>query len=184
MASIIVSSGQTSSGIILNKDSMYVSSGGTANSTTVNFGGIMFVSGGGVANDTAVNDGELYIVGGRADKTTITKEGCVYVHAGGLANNTTVYSECFRLFRLADVGIEKRISVCHNAPINFYQDFCPLTTIHLFRDSYISRLFGVRRKSSSPIVTIPFSSRRTLMFSRTRIIFLKESLNRRNGRFS
>ncbi len=51
-------------------------------------------------------------------------------------------------------------------------------------DDYSSRLFSSSRKSSSPIVTIPFSSRRILMFSRTRMIFLKESLNRRNGRFS
>ena len=42
-----VSSGQVSSGIILNTDSMYVYDGGTAESTTVNTGGIMTVLGGG-----------------------------------------------------------------------------------------------------------------------------------------
>ena len=39
-----VSSGQVSSGIILNDDTMYVSSGGTVNNTTVNYYGGLYIS--------------------------------------------------------------------------------------------------------------------------------------------
>ena len=40
----------TSEGVNLNNDSMYVSSGGTANNTTVNSSGYMYIYSGGVAN--------------------------------------------------------------------------------------------------------------------------------------
>lgn len=51
-------------------------------------------------------------------------------------------------------------------------------------DFYSSKLLGLSRKSSMPIVTIPDSSRRILIFSRTRMIFLKESFTFRKGRRS
>ena len=54
-----------STGILLNYDSMYISSGGVANSTTVNSGGDMYISSGGVANGTTVNSGgRMYISSG------------------------------------------------------------------------------------------------------------------------
>ena len=65
-------SGQVSSGIELYYDSMYVYSGGVANSTTVDYSGYMYVSSGGTANATTVDDGHLY------------------VYAGGVANSITV----------------------------------------------------------------------------------------------
>ena len=48
----------------------------------------------------------------------------------------------------------------------------------------LSRLFGSRRNSRIPMVTIPCSSRRGFMRSFTRTIFLKESSICRSGRFS
>ena len=68
-----VSSGITSSGITLYYDSMYVSSGGTATSTTVDWSGILHVSSGGTANSTTVNSGgDLYVSsGGTATATTV-----------------------------------------------------------------------------------------------------------------
>ena len=52
-----IHSGQVSNGIIINLyDYLYVSSGGVANATTVNGGG-MYVSKSGLANATTVNSG-------------------------------------------------------------------------------------------------------------------------------
>jgi len=75
----------------LNYGSMYISSGGVANSTTVNFGGGMYISSGGVANSTTVNSGgDMYISsGGVANSTTVTY-GWMYISSGGVANSTTV----------------------------------------------------------------------------------------------
>ena len=70
-----ISSGQVSSGITLSHDSMYVSSGGTANSTTVNDSGYLYVSSGGTANETTVNDnGQMYVFNG-ASALTIRENG-------------------------------------------------------------------------------------------------------------
>ena len=54
---------------------------------------------------------------------------------------------------------------------------------HTYTD-YNSRLFGSIRKSNIPIVTMPDSSRRIFILSRTRMIFLNESLTFWNGRLS
>ena len=91
-------------------NSMYVSSGGTANDTTMN-GGWLCVRGtandttvnawgwldvyyGGTANSTTVNDwGELYVYdGGAANYTTVNDGGYLGVEFGGTANSTTVNS--------------------------------------------------------------------------------------------
>ena len=54
-------------------NSMYIMSGGVANSTAVNSSGCMYIYSGGVANSTAVNS-----------------SGCMYIYSGGVANSTTV----------------------------------------------------------------------------------------------
>ena len=87
MAEYIVSSGQVSSGIILNSyDSMTVLDSGTANSTTVNVGQL-YVSSGGVANSTTVNSrGRMWVSsGGTANSTTVNSTGSMFVSSGGAA---------------------------------------------------------------------------------------------------
>ena len=98
-AVFIYSSGTlTSSGAVIDNatlanggnNSMHISSGGTANSTTVNYGGEMNISSGGTANSTTVSRGYMYIrSGGVANSTTVTTEGHMYIFSGGVANSTT-----------------------------------------------------------------------------------------------
>ena len=72
--------------------SVFVSSGGSFNSSTVYSGAAVTVSSGGTANSTTVNSrGTLYVsAGGIADNTTVNSNGSMYVSSGGMANNTTV----------------------------------------------------------------------------------------------
>ena len=96
MAEYIVSSGEISSGIILNNaETMTVLDGGTATITTVNSEGIMHVSSGGFADSTTVNSrGSMYVSsGGTADSTTVNSRGSMYVSSGGIADHTTVNSD-------------------------------------------------------------------------------------------
>ena len=93
--SYTVSSGEVSTGIILENGSMTVLDGGTADSTTVNSGGYLYVSSGGTVNSTTVMDywGHLHVSsGGTANNTTVTSHGDMYVSSGGTAKNTTVKS--------------------------------------------------------------------------------------------
>ena len=92
-----VASGQTSNGISLENDFMYVFDGGTANTTTVNTAGSMYIEGGGTANNTVVNESGSMSVAGAANKTVVNGEGDwgsgkVTVCDGGVANSTTVNS--------------------------------------------------------------------------------------------
>ena len=107
-----VTSGQVSSGIVLYYydswlnicyGSMYISSGGTANSTTVCGGvengceydifyrGCLYVFNGGTANETTINSlGYMYVSsGGTANETTMY-DGDLYISSGGTANSITV----------------------------------------------------------------------------------------------
>ena len=112
MAAIHISNGQISAGLIVANDSMYISNGGEANSTTVNGSGIIYISSGGVANYTTVNDrGSMYISsggvanyttlswamyisnGGVANYTTVNSRGAMYISSGGVANSTAVNSD-------------------------------------------------------------------------------------------
>ena len=90
--SYTVSSGRVSSGITLYKDSMCVSSGGTAVVTTVNSGGRMYVSGGGTAFETVVNNsGFIYVSdGGMASGAAMNSGGRMYVVSGGTATAIVV----------------------------------------------------------------------------------------------
>ena len=87
----IVSSGDTSSGIILAYDSMIVLDGGAADDTTVNYGGRIYVSGG-TANRTTVNEGGVLHIssGGTAVSTTVNDGGMLNLSAGGTAGSTIV----------------------------------------------------------------------------------------------
>ena len=87
----IISSGVIESGIILNGlDNMFVSSGGTADSTEVNSGGRMTVSSGGIAENTVVNSAGRAHVDGMATGTEVKFGGTMYVSRGGMVNDTTL----------------------------------------------------------------------------------------------
>ena len=104
-----INSDITSSGVILNGESMHVSSGGTASQTTVNENGELHISGGGIAIDTTVNqygwvevlsggtaisgaikDGGWFEVfpGGTAKQIQVSSGGVFYVSSGGTASDT------------------------------------------------------------------------------------------------
>ena len=93
MTTITVSSGFTSTGLVLNYgDELDVLNGGTADGTTVNSGGVAFVSSGGTASDTQVTSGGFEIVssGGIASVTTVSSGGFQFVSDGGTTIGTTV----------------------------------------------------------------------------------------------
>jgi len=102
-----INSDVTSSGVILNDESMHVSSGGTARQTTVNENGELHISSGGIAIDTTVNqygwvevlaggtaisgaikDGGWFEVfpGGTATQIHVSSGGVFYVSSGGTAS--------------------------------------------------------------------------------------------------
>ena len=92
-----VSSGITSSGITLSRDSMYVSSGGTATNTTVSYSGRLYVSSGGTALNIVENGGYVYVAeGASVTFTPNTISGLVLsntsatLHSVTTANHTTV----------------------------------------------------------------------------------------------
>ena len=70
---------------------MEISAGGTANSTTVNLDGFMNIHSGGTANSTTNNAGHMRIyTGGTANNTIL--DGGMYIFSGGTANSTAVNS--------------------------------------------------------------------------------------------
>ena len=98
MAETIVSSGVTSTGLHIIHEKMYVSSGGTANNTSVTgryygsdmYGtGFLYVSPGGEVNDTTVGwVGALNVSsGGVANSTVLNWGGSMFVSSGGTATD-------------------------------------------------------------------------------------------------
>ena len=76
MANYYISAGQVSSGIVLsNWDKMYVYSMGTLNRSIVSGNGSVFVSSGGMANSTTVNSGYLYVSNGGVENSTTVNSG-------------------------------------------------------------------------------------------------------------
>ena len=71
-------------------NSMYVYSGGTANSTTLCSSGCLYVSSGGTANRTTVNSTDREYIMGGTDNESVIRGGVIYVYSGGTANSTTV----------------------------------------------------------------------------------------------
>ena len=117
MADIIVSSGQTSSGLTLSENTMQVLSGGTATKTKVDSRAYLIVSDGGVAFDTRIYEKGICsamgaVVGvwigtsGRldldapvssggnamADNIIIESRGTMKIYSGGTATNITAHS--------------------------------------------------------------------------------------------
>ncbi|MBR4517886.1 MAG: AIDA repeat-containing protein [Victivallales bacterium] len=92
-SSFVIQNGKAHN-IKVNSGWVDVSSGGLADSTTINGDSFMLVSSGGTANSTTVNDGWLEIsIDGTANSTTVNSGGSVYVAGdGGTANHTTVNS--------------------------------------------------------------------------------------------
>ena len=82
-----ISSGQTSSGIILTGESMYVYDGGLAVGTKVNSSGTAEVSSGGVMENTTVNSRGVMRIssGGTGSETTVNSRGGLHVSEGGSA---------------------------------------------------------------------------------------------------
>ena len=90
MAEYVVSSGQISSGIILNDGTMEVLSGGTAIDTLVTTSsgwgwpsGRMWVESGGTASQTVVDGGTLEVVDGTLIDTVVSNGGYVYTYNHG-----------------------------------------------------------------------------------------------------
>ena len=91
MADTIVSSGATSSGIVLNSsDTMEVLSGGTASSTTVNSGGLETIFAGG--SDVSAGILGVQDVFGRASSAVVSSGGSQLVESGGRTDGTFVAS--------------------------------------------------------------------------------------------
>ncbi len=89
-----ISSGVIRTGTSLNRQSMRILSGGTANSTMVNSSGLLDIASDGIANNTTVNSlGKLNVSsGGTANSTIVNSNGRMCVSIGGIANNTTINS--------------------------------------------------------------------------------------------
>ena len=86
----IISSGESSDGILLTNDSMTVLDGGVANNTEANDYSFLYISSGGTANNTEANDySYLYFFsGGTANGTTLNINCELHVFSGGVTNNT------------------------------------------------------------------------------------------------
>ena len=91
---LTISNGDTANNITLSSGgNLYISSGGVANSTTVNdYYGRMYIKNGGVANSTIMSGGFMQISsGGTANSTTMPYYNCyMYISSGGVANSTTM----------------------------------------------------------------------------------------------
>ncbi|MBR7119751.1 MAG: AIDA repeat-containing protein [Lentisphaeria bacterium] len=84
--SMLVSSGGEANSTTIDGGSMYISSGGIANSTTVNSWGFMDINSGGEANSTTVNSWGFMDInsGGEANSTTVNSGGSMHISSGGL----------------------------------------------------------------------------------------------------
>ncbi len=87
----LISSGRTVTSAIMGKQTrMYISSGGTANSTTVS-GGSMHISSGGTANKTSLDSGCVYVSTGGIANDTVIRRGVLAISSGGTANDTIMF---------------------------------------------------------------------------------------------
>ena len=89
----IISSGESSNGIILLRNTLTILDGGIATNITLNEDGFLRVSSGGAANCTMVNSGQLDLFsGGTANSTTVNFRGRLHVSNGATMKSTTVNS--------------------------------------------------------------------------------------------
>jgi len=88
----IISSGESSNGIILKNDSMTVLDGGIVTTTTVNSDGWIEILNAGKADSTTINPGGNMRIssGGTANSTTVNSNGKITVFSSGTANSTTI----------------------------------------------------------------------------------------------
>ncbi len=88
---ILTSFGVAMTGVELINRSMHISSGGVANSTTINSGGYQTIFEGGTASNTIINSGGNQIIysDGLANVATINSGGTLNVY-GGTANNMMI----------------------------------------------------------------------------------------------
>ena len=111
------------SGVVLNYDSMFISSGGTALETTVNSSGTIYIDGGGIAQDTVVNSSGYIGLssGGMASDTTVNDGGFIDVYSYGKANGVTVSSGgSFGVYFTASAtGVEME----EGAALRIYMDY-------------------------------------------------------------
>ena len=92
---ILVKQGTVLTGEVIEygaNDFMSVSSGGTANDTTVNSGAEMYISSGGVAHSTVLNSGTMYVASGGTANSTTVNSGYMAVN-GGSAYDTIIRAQ-------------------------------------------------------------------------------------------
>ncbi|ENN0780553.1 autotransporter outer membrane beta-barrel domain-containing protein [Salmonella enterica subsp. enterica serovar Typhimurium] len=85
-----VSSGGSATSTTINAGRQYVSSGGSATSTTINGGGLQIVSSGGSATSTTINDGWQDVFSGGSATSTTINDGWQNVYNSGSATSTTI----------------------------------------------------------------------------------------------
>ncbi|MBO5690021.1 MAG: AIDA repeat-containing protein, partial [Lentisphaeria bacterium] len=113
--SMTVSSGGIANSTTVNYQGyMYIFSGGTANSTTVNSSGYMYLSGG-TANSTYVSNGKMYLSGGTANRTTLN--GSMYL-VGGTANGTVAGQSAYMF--ISGSGVANSTTVNSGGSIGIY----------------------------------------------------------------
>ena len=101
-ADIYVSSGVTSSNLVMSDGYIYVLSSGTTISTTLNQNGYEYISEGGVASGTTINNGGAQYIdlNGVANNTIVNSGGWQNVRGRGVASDTTIEAD-----GVLDVGI-------------------------------------------------------------------------------
>ena len=88
MTTTTVSSGQTSSGIVLGSgDQEFVLSGGVAVGTTVNSGGVAHIQSGGIDSASVINNLEFVSAGGTAISATVNDNGLIEFLGAGSARH-------------------------------------------------------------------------------------------------
>ncbi len=87
-----VSAYESSSGVELNRDAMYVSSNGVAIDTVINAGGAVTLLTGGMASKTVISSGgALHVYSGAyAEDTEVNRYGYFGIGSGAVASNTSI----------------------------------------------------------------------------------------------
>ena len=89
--SLFVYSGGFAESNIVSYGNIHVSNGGLADNTTVNYYGNLYVSSGGIANNTIVNSsGNLYVLVAGSASDTLISRGTAHVSGGGTLHITSM----------------------------------------------------------------------------------------------
>ena len=124
--------GGTATGVtVLESGAMTVFSRGTADSTTVNSGGILNVSGGTVTDTTVNSMGSMTVYSGTASQTTVNSFGVITVSSGG-AVDTIIVNPGGSMY-VSSGG--KAVNVIENGGlVNFQQDASVTFVPHTITD--------------------------------------------------